>query len=153
MEGTVATRTHAYKHVRTDAYTHMHTHARTHSCIAHVHTRTHSICSAHNTSVYVPLSVPVCVGCLVCWHPFFLMVLAHAARLSHTEAGFLCAMPWCGIVPVNDSGRMFRLLTKITRGQGVVLKAVDTTNVDLVAEAIGPNTKLMHMETPSNPLM
>ena len=50
-------------------------------------------------------------------------------------------------------GGMFRLLSKITRGQGVLLTAVDTTDLSKVEAAITPKTKLMHMESPSNPLM
>jgi len=36
---------------------------------------------------------------------------------------------------------------------GVAVTAVDTSNPDAVAAAMRPNTKLVHMETPANPIL
>jgi cystathionine beta-lyase/cystathionine gamma-synthase len=46
-----------------------------------------------------------------------------------------------------------RLLDRIVSGYGIEIEYVDTSNLDAVAAAIRPNTKLVHIETPSNPLM
>ncbi|KAI3472261.1 hypothetical protein Pfo_029749 [Paulownia fortunei] len=44
-----------------------------------------------------------------------------------------------------------RLLSQITPKSGVVVKRVDTTNLEEVASAIGPWTKLVWLESPTNP--
>ncbi|KAL6540676.1 hypothetical protein OROMI_024559 [Orobanche minor] len=44
-----------------------------------------------------------------------------------------------------------RLLSKVTPKSGVVVKRVDTTNLEEVASAIGPWTKLVWLESPTNP--
>ncbi|KAK6127312.1 hypothetical protein DH2020_038975 [Rehmannia glutinosa] len=44
-----------------------------------------------------------------------------------------------------------RLLSKVTPKSGVVVKRVDTTNLEEVASSIGPWTKLVWLESPTNP--
>ncbi|KAJ0809020.1 putative cystathionine beta-lyase [Helianthus annuus] len=44
-----------------------------------------------------------------------------------------------------------RLLSQIIPKRGIVVKRVDTTNLDMVASAIGPETKLVWLESPTNP--
>ncbi|KAF4370759.1 hypothetical protein F8388_025138 [Cannabis sativa] len=44
-----------------------------------------------------------------------------------------------------------RLLSKVIPKTGVVVKRVDTTNLDEIASAIGPRTKLVWLESPTNP--
>nr|XP_033517487.1 cystathionine beta-lyase, chloroplastic-like isoform X1 [Nicotiana tomentosiformis] len=44
-----------------------------------------------------------------------------------------------------------RLLSQVIPKTGVIVKRVDTTNLDVVASAIGPNTKLVWLESPTNP--
>lgn len=44
-----------------------------------------------------------------------------------------------------------RLLSQVVPRTGVVVKRVDTTNLDEVASAIGPCTKLVWLESPTNP--
>jgi len=46
-----------------------------------------------------------------------------------------------------------RLFNRIVSGYGIEIQYVDTSNLEVVAAAIRPNTKLIHIETPSNPLM
>jgi cystathionine beta-lyase/cystathionine gamma-synthase len=46
-----------------------------------------------------------------------------------------------------------RLLDQIVSGYGIEVQFVDTSNLAAVEAAIKPNTKLIHIETPSNPLM
>ncbi|CAH9105436.1 unnamed protein product [Cuscuta epithymum] len=44
-----------------------------------------------------------------------------------------------------------RLLSQVVPRSGVVVKRVDTTTLDEVASAIGPKTKLVWLESPTNP--
>jgi cystathionine beta-lyase/cystathionine gamma-synthase len=46
-----------------------------------------------------------------------------------------------------------RLFNEIVSGYGIEIEYVDTSNLAAVAAAMKPNTKLVHIETPSNPLM
>ena len=46
-----------------------------------------------------------------------------------------------------------RLLDAIVAGYGIQIEYVDTSDLAAVQAAIKPNTKLIHIETPSNPLM
>ncbi len=47
----------------------------------------------------------------------------------------------------------FTFLDRLARSLGIETDFVDATNVDQVARAIRPNTKLIYVETPSNPLI
>jgi cystathionine beta-lyase len=58
------------------------------------------------------------------------------------------------ILAGNDLyGGMYRLLTKVSTRTGLKMNFVDTTDLEAVEAAITPRTKLMHVESPSNPLM
>lgn len=46
-----------------------------------------------------------------------------------------------------------RLLDQIVSGYGIAVEYVDTSDLKAVEAAIKPNTRLIHVETPSNPLM
>ena len=46
-----------------------------------------------------------------------------------------------------------RLFDQIVSGYGIEIEYVDSSNLAAVEAAIRPNTKLIHIETPSNPLM
>jgi cystathionine beta-lyase/cystathionine gamma-synthase len=46
-----------------------------------------------------------------------------------------------------------RLLDQIVSGYGIQVQYVDTSDLKAVEAALRPNTKLVHVETPSNPLM
>jgi len=50
-------------------------------------------------------------------------------------------------------GGMYRLLTKVTSRQGIKVRFVESWDLDKVQKAITPRTKILHIETPSNPLM
>mmetsp|Transcript_109092 Transcript_109092/g.304989 ORF Transcript_109092/g.304989 Transcript_109092/m.304989 type:complete len:627 (+) Transcript_109092:43-1923(+) len=50
-------------------------------------------------------------------------------------------------------GGMHRLLTQDCVHNGVKVTFVDTTDVNAVRKAITPNTKMIHLESPSNPCM
>ena len=53
----------------------------------------------------------------------------------------------------NVYGGTSRLFNLIVRHYGIEIQYVDMSNLDSVAAAIRPNTKLIHVETPTNPLM
>lgn len=50
-------------------------------------------------------------------------------------------------------GGMHRLLTQITARFGLAIRLVDTTDVESVRASFTAATRLIHVETPSNPLM
>eukprot|EP00759_Apiculatamorpha_spiralis_P025982 PhF_6_TR29192/c0_g1_i1/m.42712/K01760/metC; cystathionine beta-lyase len=50
-------------------------------------------------------------------------------------------------------GGMHRLLSQVCNRQGISLRLVDTTNIANVISAITPATRMIHVESPSNPLM
>ena len=50
-------------------------------------------------------------------------------------------------------GGTYRLFTKVLARHGIVFSFVDTTNPENVAAAIQPNTKLVWLETPTNPML
>jgi cystathionine beta-lyase/cystathionine gamma-synthase len=53
----------------------------------------------------------------------------------------------------NVYGGTARLFNQIVRHYGIEIQYVDTGNLEAVAAAIKSNTKLIHIETPTNPLM
>ena len=50
-------------------------------------------------------------------------------------------------------GGTYRYFTKILANYGVTFSFVDTANADEVERAIRPQTRLLHLETPTNPTM
>jgi cystathionine beta-lyase/cystathionine gamma-synthase len=53
----------------------------------------------------------------------------------------------------NVYGGTARLLDQVICHYGIEIQYVDLTNLDALAAALKPNTKLVHVETPTNPLM
>jgi cystathionine beta-lyase/cystathionine gamma-synthase len=53
----------------------------------------------------------------------------------------------------NVYGGTHRMFTKVVARFGVQFTAVDSRDPDNVRRAIKPNTKLIHLETPTNPMM
>ncbi|MFJ5758106.1 bifunctional cystathionine gamma-lyase/homocysteine desulfhydrase [Neobacillus sp. NPDC093182] len=50
-------------------------------------------------------------------------------------------------------GGSFRVMTKVLNRLGIDSTFVDTSNLDAIVSAIKPNTKAIHLETPTNPLL
>jgi len=50
-------------------------------------------------------------------------------------------------------GGAYRLFSRILAKRGINVRYVDFSNLDAVATAITPNTKLVYLETPTNPLL
>ena len=80
--------------------------------------------------------------------------LAFASGLAAMAAVMKLLKPGDEVISTNDLyGGSYRLFTKIFEDFGLRFRFVDMNNVDDVAAAIGPNTKMMWVETPTNPMM
>jgi cystathionine beta-lyase/cystathionine gamma-synthase len=80
-------------------------------------------------------------------HAFTTGMAAIAALVAMLRAGdhILCSRDvYAGTV---------RFFDEIVTGYGIEIEYVDTSNLCAVEKAMKPNTKLVHIETPSNPLM
>ncbi|HEY1897171.1 MAG TPA: PLP-dependent aspartate aminotransferase family protein [Terracidiphilus sp.] len=82
-----------------------------------------------------------------CGHAFSSGMAAIYALVATLHAGdhLICSH--------NVYGGTARLFNLIVCHYGIEIQYVDTGDLDAVAAAIRPNTKLMHVETPTNPLM
>jgi cystathionine beta-lyase/cystathionine gamma-synthase len=81
---------------------------------------------------------------------------AHAFTTGMAAISALTAMLRAGdhlICSHNVYAGTVRLFDRIVSGYGIEIEYVDTSNLAAVEAAIKPNTKLLHLETPSNPLM
>ena len=57
------------------------------------------------------------------------------------------------VVTDNTYGGTYRLFERVLRRQGLEFTYVDTSDLEATARAIGPATKLLFVETPTNPVM
>ncbi|MCW3093786.1 MAG: cystathionine gamma-synthase [Ferruginibacter sp.] len=80
--------------------------------------------------------------------------LAFGSGVAATDAVIKLLSPGDEVIAANDMyGGTYRLFTKVFEKFGIKFIYVDTTNVDNVSAAITPATKLVWIETPTNPLM
>ena len=82
-----------------------------------------------------------------CGHAFTTGMAAISALVAMLKSGdhLLCSKDvYAGTV---------RLFDQIVSGYGIQIEYVDTSDLGAVEAAMKPNTKLVHIETPSNPLM
>ena len=80
--------------------------------------------------------------------------LAFSSGVAATDAVIKLLAPGDEVICANDMyGGTYRLFTKVFEKFGIVFKYVDTTNVVNIEAAITANTKLVWIETPTNPLM
>jgi cystathionine beta-lyase/cystathionine gamma-synthase len=80
--------------------------------------------------------------------------LAFSSGVAATDAVIKLLAPGDEVICANDMyGGTYRLFTKIFEKFGIKFIYVDTTNVDNVAHAVTDKTKLVWIETPTNPLM
>ena len=80
--------------------------------------------------------------------------LAFSSGVAATDAVIKLLNPGDEVIAANDMyGGTYRLFTKIFAKYGIKFIYVDTTNPANVAAAVTPNTKLIWIETPTNPLM
>ncbi|MDO7541365.1 MAG: cystathionine gamma-synthase [Flavobacteriales bacterium] len=80
--------------------------------------------------------------------------LAFGSGLAAIDAVLKLLQPGDEVVSTNDLyGGSYRLFTKIFEGFGIKFHFVGMNNVQAVADAINSNTKLIWVETPTNPMM
>ncbi len=80
--------------------------------------------------------------------------LAFASGLAAIDAVMKLLKPGDEIIVTNDLyGGTFRLFDKIYAGYGLVFHFVDMQNPENIEEKINPNTKMIWVETPTNPTL
>jgi len=80
--------------------------------------------------------------------------LAFSSGVAATDAVIKLLSPGDEVIAANDMyGGTYRLFTKVFERFGIHFKYVDTTNPENVSNAITPRSKLIWIETPTNPLM
>ena len=80
--------------------------------------------------------------------------LAFSSGVAATDAVLKLLSPGDEVIAGNDMyGGTYRLFTKVFEKFGIKFIYVDTTQAENIAAAITPNTKLVWLETPTNPLM
>jgi cystathionine beta-lyase/cystathionine gamma-synthase len=80
--------------------------------------------------------------------------LAFSSGVAATDAVIKLLSPGDEVIAANDMyGGTYRLFTKVFEKFGIKFIYVDTTNTANIQSAITPKTKLIWIETPTNPLM
>lgn len=80
--------------------------------------------------------------------------LVFASGLASTDCVLNCLKSGDHVVAGDDLyGGTYRLFTKVAEGRGLQFSFVDLTNPKAAAAAFKPNTKLVWMESPTNPLL
>ena len=80
--------------------------------------------------------------------------LAFSSGVAATDAVIKLLSPGDEVIAANDMyGGTYRLFSKIFAKFGIKFIYVDTTNVANVQAVVSPHTKLIWIETPTNPLM
>lgn len=80
--------------------------------------------------------------------------LAFSSGVAATDAVIKLLNPGDEVICANDMyGGTYRLFTKVFERFGIVFRYVDTTHAANVEAAVTANTKMVWLETPTNPLM
>ena len=80
--------------------------------------------------------------------------LAFASGVAATDAVMRLLVPGDEVIAAHDMyGGSFRLFSKVYEKTGIKFVYVDSSNAENVANAVTPATKLIWVETPTNPLM
>ena len=80
--------------------------------------------------------------------------LAFSSGLAATDAILKLLLPNDEVIAVNDLyGGTFRMFTRIYQNFGIKFHFVDMQNPENIEKYINTNTKLVWVETPTNPLM
>lgn len=80
--------------------------------------------------------------------------LAFSSGVAATDAVIKLLEPGDEVIAANDMyGGTYRLFTKIYAKFGIRFTYVDTTDANNISKAISAETKLIWIETPTNPLM
>lgn len=79
---------------------------------------------------------------------------AFSSGMAAISTAFMLLSKGDHVVITSDVyGGTFRLVTKVLTRLGIDHTFVDMTNLESVKQAIQPNTKLLYIETPSNPTL
>jgi cystathionine beta-lyase/cystathionine gamma-synthase len=80
--------------------------------------------------------------------------LAFSSGVAATDAVMRLLVPGDEVIAAHDMyGGTYRLFSKVYEKMGIVFHYVDTSNAENVAKVITAKTKLIWIETPTNPLM
>lgn len=80
--------------------------------------------------------------------------LAFSSGVAATDAVIKLLSPGDEVIAANDMyGGTYRLFTKVFEKFGIRFIYVDTTDTNNISEAVTAKTKLIWIETPTNPLM
>lgn len=80
--------------------------------------------------------------------------LAFSSGVAATDAVIKLLQPGDEVIAASDMyGGTYRLFTKVFEKFGIGFRYIDTTNVSNIEKAITAKTKLVWLETPTNPLM
>ncbi|MBW0177180.1 cystathionine gamma-synthase [Sediminibacterium sp.] len=80
--------------------------------------------------------------------------LAFSSGVAATDAVIKLLEPGDEVIAANDMyGGTYRLFTKVFEKFGIRFRYVDTTNPENISAVISSQTKLIWIETPTNPLM
>lgn len=80
--------------------------------------------------------------------------LAFSSGVAATDAVIKLLQPGDEVICANDMyGGTYRLFTKVFEKFGIKFNYIDTTNADNISQAVTANTKLIWVETPTNPLI
>ncbi|MFT4023053.1 MAG: cystathionine gamma-synthase [Flavihumibacter sp.] len=80
--------------------------------------------------------------------------LAFSSGVAATDAVMKLLVPGDEVIAAADMyGGTYRLFTKVFEKYGIRFHFVDTTQTATITQALSPKTKLIWLETPTNPLM
>lgn len=80
--------------------------------------------------------------------------LAFSSGVAATDAVIKLLSPGDEVIAGNDMyGGTYRMFTKIFAKYGIRFTYINTSDISEVAKAVSPETKLIWIETPTNPLM
>jgi cystathionine beta-lyase/cystathionine gamma-synthase len=80
--------------------------------------------------------------------------LAFASGVAATDAVMRLLVPGDEVIAAHDMyGGTYRLFSKVYEKMNITFRYVDTSNAENVSNAITSKTKLIWIETPTNPLM
>jgi len=77
-----------------------------------------------------------------------------ATGMAATDGIIKMLNPGDEVIATNDLyGGTYRIFTKVFAKYGIIFKFVDMGNISEIEAALSPNTKMLWIETPTNPLM
>ena len=80
--------------------------------------------------------------------------LAFSSGVAATDAVIKLLSPGDEVIAANDMyGGTYRLFSKLFEKFGILFTYIDTTDIQAVQTAVSSKTKLIWIETPTNPLM